>query len=487
MGMSELSNVEEVNLTKTAFGALNVAQLRPYVLVSPVRGLEERLFETYTSGTASFAGAVDNAPGREFGVSSGTSVGGYGVLRSKKVLSYKPGIGSLVRFTGRFSAPAANAIQRVGLMNIGNELSFGYNGTTFGILHKSGGRPEMRTLTITNPANSNQTLTVTLNGSATSLSVTNGTAAHNAFQIAATSFTGWIVYNIGSTVVFEAKSTGAKTGTYSVTSTGGFTGTFAQTYAGATETDNHIPQSTWNKKTLLNGDFILDPSKGNVFQVQFQYLGYGCLKFYVENPNIGAFELVHEIQYANANTRPHTDLPEFKLGIIAASLGSTTNVSTYTASMAGFWENQDEFPSKVHSVSGAQSGIGTTLTNVLAIKKTSLANDRLHITDQKMYELTASSEATKPVFFEVRLNPTFSAETQWESVDEDVPIIATSTGGTVSGGELVYAIALSKSSNIAISLDDLDIIMSNDDVLSIAAKATNGTVDANASIVWGEP
>lgn len=484
MASHELGNVEEVNFPKAAFGAVAVAQLKPYVAFKSTSGLEERFFETYTSGTGSFAGEVDNLPGHEFGVSSGTSVGGYGVVRTKKVLSYKPGIGYLARFTARFSAPAASQIQRAGLMNIGNELTFGYSGTTFGILRKYGGRPEIRNLAITNAANSSQTLTITLNGTAFNVSVTNGTAAHNAYEIAQGTFTGWIAYNVDNSVYFEARSTGSKAGTYSVSSTGGFTGTFSQYYAGRTETDDFIPQSSWNKKTLLNGDFVLDQTKGNVYQIQFQYLGYGALRFFVENPNTGFFELVHEIQYANANVRPSLDIPEFKLGIIAASLGGTTNVSTYTASMAGFSEVQDDFPKKIHSYISAQSGIGTTLTNVLAIKKTTIANNMLTITDQRILELTASSEATKPVIFEIRLNPTFSAETQWSSIDEDVPIIGTSTGGTVTGGEVLYTIALSKSSNVALDLAGLDVILSNDDVLSVGARATNGTVDAVSSIVW---
>ena len=478
----------EVNLSKGAFGGLETYQNNPYINVSSIQGLEERIFETFNNGTGSYADEVDNAPGREMKVATGTDVGGYGVVRSKKVLSYKSGVGSMGRFTARFSTPVANSIQRVGFQNIGNELAFGYNGTQFGILLRTGGRPELRKMTITTPANNNQTLTITLNGTAYNVNVTNKTAEENAYEITQGTFTGWRAYNIDNNVYFEAEAVDAKSGTYSVTSTGGFVGTFSQVAAGKSVVDTWYYQSNWNHDKLLTSDdsFILDHTKGNVFEIKFQYLGYGSLKFYVENPSTGSFVLVHDIHYANENTTPSLDLPNFKIGALAASLGSTTNVEVHCASLAAFHENALLFPTKIHSQIGSVSGITTTLKNVLAIKKTTLANNRLNINDIKVNTITAASEATKPVVFEVRLNPTFSQDVTWEANDLDTPIVTTSSGGTVSGGELLYTVALSKSSNIFIDTNDLDMILSNDDVIAICARATNGTVDAASSIVWGE-
>lgn len=478
----------KIDVPKGAFGALEVFQNKPYINVSSIYGIEERIYETFSNGTGSYANEVDNSPGREIKVSTGTDVGGYGVVRSKKVLTYKSGIGSMGRFTARFSTPVANSIQRVGFQNIGNELAFGYNGTQFGILKRSGGRPEIRKLNITNPANSNQTLTITLNGTAYNVNVTNKSAQGNAFEISNGTFSGWRVYNIGSNVYFEANTVDAKNGTYSVSSTGGFTGTFSQVAAGKSVQDSWYYQSDWNYDKLLTSDdaFILDHTKGNVYEIKFQYLGYGSLKFYIENPSTGEFVLVHDIHYSNTNSTPSLDLPNFKIGALAASLGSTTNIDVYCASLAAFHENALTFPTKVHSQIGSVSGISTTLKNVLAVKKTTLANNRLHISDIKIDTITAASEATKPVIFEVRLNPTFSEDILWQANDNDTPIVTTSTGGDVTGGELLYSVALSKSSNIFIDTTDLDMILSNDDVIAICARATNGTVDAASSVVWSD-
>lgn len=480
----------DASIPTTAFGFLSTASLNPYLRLIASEGLTSRNAETYTSGTGSYAGIHDSAPGYEFKVSSGTSVGGYGVIRTNKVLSYRPGIGSLAMFTARFSSPISNSSQRVGLFNIGNALMFGYNGTSFGILHSWGGRPAMRKLTVTNAANGNQTLTITLNGTSFNVNVTNGSAAHNAYEIAQGTYTGWKAYNIDNSVIFENLSVGPKTNTYTVSSTGGFTGSFSTLQTGITQSDTWIPQTSWNKDKLLadDGTFTLDPLKGNVFKIQYQYLGYGQIRFYIENPTNGDFILVHTIDYANTNTRPSLDLPAFKLGLVSYSLGSTSNLDVYSACLSGFHENSSGYPGTSHSQLTSVSGIGTSLTNVLALKKGTFSNGKLDITDIKLNTVTCASEATKPVLFEIRLNPTFSGETLWQisSEDGDTPIVYTSTGNLVTGGELIYSIALSKSSNISIDLNELDIILSNQDVIAIAARSSNGTTDAAVSAIWSE-
>lgn len=490
LGQNEYAlRVEDDKFQFGAFGGLNTFHLRPYINLAATAGTPERYTESYTSGTGASSGYVDNNPGLEYRVQSGTDVGGYGVIRSKKVLAYRPGIGSIARFTARFTTPVANSIQRAGLFNIGNELTFGYDGTRFGILRRTGGRPEIRKISLTQRATSSQTVTVTLNGTAFGgIAVTNSSIEQNAYEIASSTFTGWTAYNIGSEIYFQAGSVNAKSGTYSVASTGNLAGTASQVIAGAAVSDNWIYQTDWNETTLTSATdpFILDHTKGNVYQVQFQYLGYGQIVFSIENPNTGKFLPVHKIQYANAYQTPSMDLPQFKLGIFAASAGSTTNLAVHSASMAGFHENSTDFPFKAHSAIGSVTSVGTTLTNILALKKTSFANNRLLIADVIMNNVTCAAEGTKPVEFEIRLNPTFATALTWASVDEDSPVVKTTGGGTITNGEPIFAMALGKSSNINIELAKLDLFLSTDDVVSICARATSGTSDITASATWSE-
>ena len=480
-----------------AFGALMVAQIFPHVSLNPVHGLQERMYETYNSGTGSGVDVFDGAPGRELRVQTGTSVGGYGLIRSKKVLSYRPGIGSLARFTARFSAPVANSAQRVGLLNIGNELTFGYyegsgSGQNFGILHRSGGRIQITTLTLNSRALAAQNVTVTLNGVASSpIALTNSTIEQNAREICA-GFAGntlWQCVNIGGTVVFTGESVGARSGAYTLTSTGAVTATFTQTQTGAAVTDSFIAQTAWNRDRFDGtgpSGVTLDPTKINVFQVRFQYLGAGNINFFIENPKTGRFDLCHVIEYPNSAARPSLDYPGFKLCLLAYSAGSTTNISTFSSSLAGFHENAITFPRKIHSEIKSQTGVTSTLTSIIAMKKTLFSNNLMDIRDIKVMDLGVSVDGTKNCIFKAILNPTFATPQLWAAFDEDTSVIISGTGGTVTGGEQVYCAALPKVGNLEISVADLDFIFSTDDVLALCVQTVSSTTDAVCSVTWGE-
>jgi hypothetical protein len=479
------------DLQTTAFGELSTLAVDPILSMEASTGLKARDVETFTNGTGSFAGVNDNGDGREFKVSCGTDVGGYGVLRSKKTLRYRPGIGSLGRFTGKFDTPIANSIQRVGFFNLGNELTFGYDGTQFGILRKTGGRPEIRELIITTASNVSTNVTIELNGVTYTPAVTNASVEQNAYEIATgASYTGWNVINNGDHIVFQAESTGAKNGTYSATpDSGNFAANWVQNVAGATETENWTYQSNWSETSLddVADPFILDHQKGNVFQIQYQYLGYGVINFLIENPNTGEFIPVHKINYTNQNTTPSLDIPHMKLGIISASAGSTTNLDVSSASMAGFNESTADFPLNISGYDGDVKGISTTSEVIIAVRKntTNTIGHLLDPNDIKLEDLTVAADASKPVFFELILNPDFDSPTLWENLGGQGPICALTEGGTFTNGEKIYAIAISKSSNLRIVLKDLDIILSNDDVLAVVARTSAGSADVAAALVWG--
>ena len=492
MNITNVIETKDSSNDKAAFGALAIAELSPYSVLDPLRGFDWRSHEKFTSGTGALSEIADSGTSKEFKVSSGTSVGGYGVYRSKRSLGYLAGIGSLGRFTARFSSPVALTIQRAGLQNIGNELAFGYEGTSFGIMYKRSARPEIRTLTITTASNQATNITVTLNGVGFTVPVTNGSAQVNAEEIA--SFTGygaWAAYANGSTVIFQAQTVGALNGTYSaVPNSGNFVGSFTQSKAGATGTETFITQANWNENTLLSGDFILDPTKGNVYQVQLQYLGYGAIRFFVESPVTGSFILVHTIKYANSFTEPSLDNPDFKIGIIVASTGSTTNMSVHSGSMALFHETSSRIPIETDSHLFTRSGVGTTITSLLALRKTAInESGELALYDIRVVQMSMANEATKPVEYFLLLNPTFTTTQVWNFHSGSRNIQFSVAGGTVTrntlGGEL-FVIGVPKTGNVQIDLDKLGIRLSNDDILVLAARSTSGTVEATGSLVWGE-
>lgn len=91
------------------------------------------------------------------------------------------------------------------------------------LLAMTGGIAEVASLTVTSAVTTSGNVTVTLNGSATTVAVTtaDNTSALVATKIRATSFAGWTTGGTGSIVTFTSNTTGTKTdATYSAGTTG---------------------------------------------------------------------------------------------------------------------------------------------------------------------------------------------------------------------------------------------------------------------------
>lgn len=477
------------------FGSLKITEENPRVQFDAVYGNRvgidvESVLDLLSSGSI---GVNDATVGYEYYASSGTNANGYAIVQSKKGIRYRAGQGATSKFTSRFVTPVTNNEQFGGILNVGNQLGFGYDiNKKFGIWYRAGGRVEIRTLTISAGAGGAETATVTLNGTAKTVSVTSGTTKHGAFQIGATSFPGWTVVHNGSTVVFVSTTIGAKAGTFSLSSTGTLAGTFARTQAGQDyQIDKHIPQDDWNiaklNASISAGPFILNPLVGNVFSVGFQYLGYGSITFFVEDVNTGEFIPVHTILNAGYVTAPTMGNPTFKVGLSSKNIGSTTDVKVYGASGSGFVHGKIQPFRNPSGAINSKTGVGTSFTNIISIRVRTAFNGRLNLSEVFPFLAGISTDGTKPGEFQLILNPTFAGEPDWTYKDSTNSTVEYDTvGTTVTNGTIIGAIPMPKAGDSTVSLIDYDIRLAAGDVLCLAGRATSGTTDITTSIMWLE-
>lgn len=127
----------------TAFGTLETAELEPIFQSDFVYGLNTQRWNTATvSGT----GAAVDTDARRLRIQSGTDGAGYAYITSKIVIRYRAGQGNVFRATPIFATGTANNTQLWGIGSIASNVPydgyfFGYNGTTFGIVHYIAGTP----------------------------------------------------------------------------------------------------------------------------------------------------------------------------------------------------------------------------------------------------------------------------------------------------------------------------------------------------------
>jgi len=237
----------------------------------------------------------------------------------------------------------------------------------------------------------------------------------------------------------------------------------------------------------------IDTTKINVFQIQFQYLGAGAIKFYVEDPNTGNFILFHEIGYANQNTVPSVYNPNFHFTLWVDNKATSSNLILKSASYAYFIEGKNSFI-ELHqpqfSTGIIEKTSVTTEVAIVTIKnKTSYASKTNYI-DILPEELVASIEASAANNLgTIRLvkDTSLGGSPSFADINTSNSVIEYDTAGTtLTGGKTLLSYPLAgKNDKLIQKLKDLTIVLGPGESLTIAGSSTNSaTIDA--SILWKE-
>ena len=354
--LAELASTAEGHLEvaihgpRLPFGSVHTESMTPVFQVDAVYGINSGQVLT----TASGSGAA-TAANSLFSVSTGITALSQGVITGRKRLRYRPGQGIIGRCAGKFTAPVTYSYQVMGFghaedgvyMAYREATGNGYSGIApaFGILYINRAHREVRTLTITTASSTAQNVVVTLNSIAFNVAVTaSANIQRTVWEISQGTYAGWDAYASGATVVFTRKSANPASGTYTLVGTTAV-GTFAQTRVGAVGTEQFIPQSTWNGDKLDGtgaSGVTLDPTKGNVFEMQIQYLGFGAIIFKCEvippGGNNADFVTIHTLHLPNTLVATSFGNPSFPFTMAAYSAGSTTDLTVSAGSFAGFIE-----------------------------------------------------------------------------------------------------------------------------------------------------
>ena len=480
---------------KTAFGELSAAEPTPVVQLQFPYNINTDLVEKRENNL----GSITQADGMAV-MQSGASTNSAAHMLSRVPVKYNPGQGALVRFTALFSTGVDGSVQVAGIGEVGDGLFFGCNGPTFSILRRAKGVPEIQTLTISAGAGSaSGNITINLDGVSKVVAVVQtDTAREVAVKIADADFSdtglGWSATVNNATIIFKAWSDGNKSGAFTLddsADTTGAAGTFAETVPGVSTTNEWIAQADWNVDTFDgNGPsgVTLDPTKGNVYEIKFQWLGFGLLTFSIEDPDDGDYHVVHRIAYANANTGPSLQNPTLPLHIMSKNNGNATNLTIKTSSMAGFVGGKNAALSVLNSRSNNITGLATTELPILSVKNKIVYQSTLNRVAIKPEFISLATEGNKPTIFRIRLNPVLTGPVAFADVDAATSVVATDIAATgVSGGRILLTTVLGKTSSEIINFHELDKQLEPGEVLCITAEATSGSAqEATASATWNE-
>jgi len=383
-----------------------------------------------------------------------------------------------------FDTPVADHTQIAGLIGNTDSLTFGCLGTVFGIYHAHHGVSEIQNLNITGAAAGSENATVTINGNPYTVPLTVGTVQHNAYEISNSLNSQVAEYDFSSNDdnVTARSLLAAPAGSFAFASSTA-TATWSQTSAGVLPTDDFYPQSEWN----LDPRPDLDPTKGNVFQIQMQYLGFGAITFFIEDSASGKFMPVHRIGYANNNVLPSVSNPTFRLGWLSANQGNTVDKVLKGASAAGFLEGITRHTDRSRATSNSNTVVLTAL-NILTVRNRLVFGGRRNRVEVFGLFLTLATDANKAVIVDVHRGATVAGDLDFSYIDEDSSVVEVATeAGAVTGGTLMGSFAISALEGATINLDDIGLLVLSDEIVTFSARAISGSGGAvTATLIWQE-
>lgn len=388
-----------------AFGEINTAENTPTCQVDFVYGINTQLMSNTTSNNATVTATNGMAI-----LTTGTQVNSVARLSTKNYVKYRPGQGAKSRFTALFTPGVAGSTQLAGVFGDGLDgLGFGYNDTSFGIIHRRN------------------------------------------------------------------------------------------------TSDTWVPQSQWNFDTMLGNTKsgkVLDPTKLNVYQIKFQYLGGGNFFYYVLNDFTGRWVLVHMVQNAGTLTTPNLRNPSMPVSFEARNTTNTSAIVVKTASVGQFLEGPRVFLGPRNSLDAVNASISaTTQVNMLALRNATSYNGitNYSIVHLRQVSISANDTGTTKGCVNLRLikNPTteFALFTPVNGTTADGGVTITSgqsvmssniVSSTITGGQTIYTATVNIGGSTTIDVTPYEISIYPGDVVSLCAYSTSAGPSVGVSTLWNE-
>lgn len=416
---------------RSAFGEAMIAQMSPILQITAQYGLLNDVI------TAALGGSVSTIDSK-FSVSTGVGANNVAAIVSSREAQYKAGQGLSCRITALFTEGQPDSTQQAGLITSESAFVFGYNGDEFGILHSFDGQLENQELTITTGAAGSENADITVDGFPLSVPLTSGSAEFNAYEIAIfldANRPGYGFTSNGNKVIALAQLPDFGAGLWDFTSATAIA-SWLEIKDGMIPTEFWTPKDQWNVNPTIN----IDPSLGNVYQIQIQYLGFGGIRFFVENPINAELELVHIIRYANTSLVPSVSNPIFRIGWAVRNKGNTTDIVVQGSSGVAYIEGIIEFDGIPNGASQNQPNVGMVRTNVLGIRNRTTFNETANRAEIIPQLLSLATDTNKIAVFEVVQDPIVSSSDflEWQYIDETISLMETSTTpAIITGGKVV--------------------------------------------------
>ena len=231
--------------------------------------------------------------------------------------------------------------------------------------------------------------------------------------------------------------------------------------------DEWFYQEDWTED-LFPG---LNPQKGNVYEIRYEWLGFGMQYFAIENPE-GNISTVHRIKYSNLNDDVSVSNPSLPLAAGVGNTGNTTNIFIKTPSAVAGLQGKAFSPAfealiAYERIMSVTAGVETYLFGLQNPTDWLGKDNRLYVQPRLF---AAASEGNKPVVFRVYFNPTITTP-NWIDISPNIsPLQFDEDGSWVPNGESqVFSLPLGRSDNQVVDLRSIDAEIQPRQIFAITA------------------
>ena len=246
--------------------------------------------------------------------------------------------------------------------------------------------------------------------------------------------------------------------------------------------DTWINRSNWNVSDFL----VFDPTKGNTYQIRFEYRGLGIIEFGIEDA-AGKFFLVHRIEFQINFTgvqRPLLVNSSMSFFAKVDNSSTTNDLTLKIASMLAYSIGDDFQLGLPWSTSNKTTLAIDTEKLIFAIRNRPNFNAESNRRALQLKYLSLSTDGTKPVIFKIYIQSTITGGT-WIDIDNSNSIVEVKTSGTRSNDFFVTGLVLSKDNSGILPLENLNLVLNPGEILAVTGES-GAASDVEALLTWNE-
>jgi hypothetical protein len=189
---------------------------------------------------------------------------------------------------------------------------------------------------------------------------------------------------------------------------------------------DNVIQSSFNVDKLDGtgpSGMIIDITKGNVFQIQFQWNGFGNIKFYVQEENTGKYTLFHNYLRTNLHNVVTVSNPIFAIRGCIENTTNNTEMNMNLSGMAIFNEGKISKSGPVHYIDNIIGGIGKdNYVHLLSIRNKTVYNSATNHIQIFILDMGFSNDHNSHGSIIIYKNSTLTNAT-WTHVDENHSVV----------------------------------------------------------------